>query len=194
MNSDTITSFLWEGEITVRIIEREGTPWFVALDICNILGIENARDALGTLDDDEKGICTSENLGDRQKTVLISEIGLYTIVFLSKKSDARKFYRWVTGEVLPTLRRAAEYITSTTIPAVIVRGPHSKSFEQWTLEERRVALTHVNTARHTRGPAAAVWTWWYLGLPIPPRHLLPAWWQSDMVLNGESTATASGAG
>lgn len=188
MTSDTITPFLWEGEIAVRIIERDGALWFVAVDVCRILGIANARDAVGALDDDEKGVGTTDTLGGKQGVVVVSESGLYSLIFKSRKPDARKFRRWVTGEVLPALRRTAQYVLPASGSIAVSRRYPPKPFDQWTLEERKVALAHVNAARHTLSQAAAVWTWGHLGLPIPPRHLLPAWWQSEMVLGAEPAA------
>jgi len=56
----------------------------------------------------------------------------------------------------------------------------TKPWEDWSLEERRLAITEVNTARRILNNASAVWLWGKLGLPMPPRHLLPPWWQSEM--------------
>jgi prophage antirepressor-like protein len=171
-----IKPFLFEGEITVRVIDRDGAPWFVATDVCRALGILNAADTVRGLDEDEKGIDTTDTLGGHQEAVVISESGLYSLIFKSRKPNAVRFRKWVTTEVLPTLRRTGSYAIGG-----VSFGGGRKPYEDWSLDETRVALSEVNTARLTLNQASAAWIWGYVGLPIPPRHLLPAWWQADLL-------------
>lgn len=99
------------GDNPVRTIEQDGEVWFVAKDICDILDIKNARDAIKSLDDDEKmasEIATPSN-GGHSKLNLISESGLYALVFKSLKPEAKEFRRWVTGTVLPQIRKTGAY-------------------------------------------------------------------------------------
>lgn len=101
----------------VRIIEKDGQPWFVAKDVCEVLAIENNRDAVSVLDVDEKatvGISdTSSNGTTQRRTVtIISESGLYALIFRSNKPEARAFSKWVRAEVLPAIRRSGGYMVS----------------------------------------------------------------------------------
>ena len=98
----------------VRVVELGGKPWFVAADVCRVLEIENNRDAVSVLDEDEKadvGITDTSSNGTIQgrKVKAVSESGLYSLIFKSRKPQARKFRRWVTGEVLPALREHGRY-------------------------------------------------------------------------------------
>lgn len=96
--------------IRVQVINNE--PWFVAKDVCDVLGIEKYRDALARLDDDEKGCpVTVDTLGGPQKMSAVNESGLYNFIFLSRKPEAKKFRKWVTSEVLPSIRKTGRYET-----------------------------------------------------------------------------------
>ena len=96
-------------EQPVRIMMRADSPWFIAADVCRVLEISNSRDAVGALDDDEKGVATADTPGGAQKMQIISESGLYALVFKSRKAEAKRFRKWVTAEVLPALRRTGRY-------------------------------------------------------------------------------------
>jgi prophage antirepressor-like protein len=98
-------------EQPVRVIEREGDPWFVAADVCRALDIANSSDAVSVLDNDEKGVANTDPLspGGMQGVRIISESGLYALVFRSRKPEAREFRRWVTKEVLPAIRKTGRY-------------------------------------------------------------------------------------
>ena len=93
----------------VRVVMRDGEPWFVAKDVCECLDLANSRDAVSRLDDDEKGVGKADTLGGSQDMMLISESGLYTLVMRSNKPDAKVFRKWVTSEVLPSIRKAGGY-------------------------------------------------------------------------------------
>jgi prophage antirepressor-like protein len=94
----------------VRVIQRDGAPWFVASDICEALGYANSRKAVADhLDDDEKGVTIGDTLGGKQALTIINESGLYALVLRSRKPEARKFAKWVTSEVLPAIRKTGGY-------------------------------------------------------------------------------------
>lgn len=96
----------------VRVIEKDGEPWFVAKDICDILEILNGRDAVSRLDDDEKdAVGITDAIGREQQTTIISESGVYALVFTSRKPEAEQFKRWIRKEVLPSIRKHGAYIT-----------------------------------------------------------------------------------
>lgn len=107
----------------ITTIEIEGEIWFVASDICNTLGLSNPSEALKGLDDDEK--LTSELLraGQKRKVNLVSESGLYGLIFRSRKPSALKFRKWITKEVIPSIRKKGYYgkIDRTALPNFIER-------------------------------------------------------------------------
>lgn len=105
-----ITTFTYNMN-RVRTVFKEGEPWFVLKDVCEILDIGNNRMVAERLDDDEKNSVsiTDGNRGNPNFTV-ISESGLYNVIFLSRKPEAKKFKKWVTSEVLPSIRKTGSYV------------------------------------------------------------------------------------
>ena len=96
----------------LRVILIKNEPWFVAKDVCNALSIVNTQDAVRGLDDDEKdGVGITDSMGRDQVTTVINESGLYSLIFKSRKPEAKKFKRWVTHEVLPAIRKTGSYGT-----------------------------------------------------------------------------------
>jgi prophage antirepressor-like protein len=93
----------------VRIVGRVDEPWFVATDVAKVLGISNSRDMTSELDDDELGVALTDTSVGKRSIVIISESGLYQCAFKSRKHKARLFAKWVTKEVLPSLRRKGYY-------------------------------------------------------------------------------------
>ena len=101
------------GEAEVRAyLDENGEPWFVAKDVCAVLEIANHKDAVSRLDEDERGGSVIPTpLGGPQEMLTVSESGLYALIFTSRKEAAKRFRKWVTGEVLPALRRTGRYET-----------------------------------------------------------------------------------
>lgn len=93
--------------IRVQLINSE--PWFVATDVCQVLGISNNRDAVSRLDDDEKATSALPTQFGVKDMWLVSESGLYSLIFQSRKAEAKKFRKWVTSEVLPSIRKKGYY-------------------------------------------------------------------------------------
>ena len=89
------------------IVDENKDPWFVAIDICNVLDLKNPTVAVGRLDEDER---TKLNLGRQGMTNMVNEYGLYNLILASRKKEARDFKRWVTHEVLPAIRRDGGYM------------------------------------------------------------------------------------
>ncbi len=108
MKNNSLLNFAY-GDHLVRTVDREGSPLFAAADVCAVLDILNPRDAISRLDDDEKGVGITDTLGGPQEINLVSESGLYALIFRSRKAEARAFRRWVTSEVLPSIRRTGSY-------------------------------------------------------------------------------------
>jgi prophage antirepressor-like protein len=108
----------------VRVIDQGGQPWFVAKDVCEVLEIGNSRMAVEALDDDEKGVSNTDTLGGAQKMQIISESGLYALIFKSRKAVAKGFCKWVTSEVVPEIRRNGSYSANGGVCA----GAFGKSY------------------------------------------------------------------
>ena len=110
-NDFTIFKF---GDSEIRVINKCGEPLFVAKDVCDALALTNSRKALTALDDDEKGVTLSYTLGGEQNLSIVSESGMYTLVLrcrdaVNKGSVPHKFRKWVTAEVLPSIRKTGSY-------------------------------------------------------------------------------------
>ena len=108
----------------VRIVVKEGNPWFVAKDICGILEVKNVADALTRLDDDEKDIVSTDTPGGKQDAAIVSESGMYALVLGSRKPQAKAFRKWITSEVLPALREKGTYSIKPQEPDRPVLGAY----------------------------------------------------------------------
>lgn len=111
------------GEIRSLLIDNE--PWFVAVDVCKALEIGNNRMAVNRLDDDEKMTVSltdghSEQRGGAQSITVVNESGLYSLVLGSRKPEAKSFKRWITHEVIPSIRKHGAYMTPETLQAAIL--------------------------------------------------------------------------
>ena len=93
----------------VRFVGTSENPAWVAQDVCDVLGIESARSATAGFDHDEKGVHTVYTLGGSQKLLTVYESGVYKLIFKSRKPEAKKFKKWVFGEVLPSIRKYGIY-------------------------------------------------------------------------------------
>ncbi|WP_375599357.1 BRO family protein [Devosia sp. Naph2] len=167
----SLQNFVFEDDAqshAVRVVLREGEPWFVAKDVCAILGVGDASQAVEPLDDDEKGTgsirtparpdpsSTGSSYEQHRDMVVVSEGGLYTLILRSRQattpgSPAHRFRKWVTAELLPQIRKTGRY---TPDPA--------ETFD-WEAIGAKVQL--VREARLTAGRKAAQALWSVLGLP-----------------------------
>lgn len=140
----------------LRVVMRGDEPWFVAKDVCAVLGIEQATRAVEPLDDDEKGVSSIHTLGGEQQALIVSEGGLYTLILRSRQatspgSMAHRFRKWVTADLLPQLRRTGRY------------APAPGDGFDWDMITAKIHL--VREARLTMGRKAAAGLWQSLGLP-----------------------------
>ena len=99
----------------VRTVMQDGEPWFVAADVCKALELGNTAQALSKLDDDEKGIISNDTPGGKQKMSTVNEPGLYSLVLGSRKPEAKNFKRWITHEVIPTIRKTGGYVKDSEV-------------------------------------------------------------------------------
>ena len=106
-----VVPFTYQSNEIRTFKRRDGSIWFIAKDVCNVLSIVwKGSGTLGPLDDDEKGTHSVRTPGGKQLLSTINESGLYTLILRSNKPDARPFRRWVTGEVLPAIRKTGQYV------------------------------------------------------------------------------------
>lgn len=101
----------------IRTIEKDGEPWFVGKDVAAVLGYSNTRDALAKhVDDEDKNtVVIRDGIQGNPNTIVINESGLYSLVLSSKLPNAKKFKRWVTSVVLPSIRKHGAYMTDQTL-------------------------------------------------------------------------------
>lgn len=108
---DTIQIYRYE-ECDVRTVNKNGEPWFIAADVCRVLELGNTTMALERLDEDEKALISIEGLSRGNDTGnIINEPGLYTLILGSRKPQARAFKRWITHDVIPSIRKHGLYAT-----------------------------------------------------------------------------------
>lgn len=100
----------------VRAVVIDGEPWFVAKDVAVILGYNNPRDAVRNhVYDDDKGVEKIDTPGGKQKFTIVNESGIYSLIFGSRKTDAKEFKHWVTSEILPSVRKYGFYATDDVL-------------------------------------------------------------------------------
>jgi prophage antirepressor-like protein len=109
---DQFTNVFNYGANEVRTFLKEQEPWFVAKDVCEILDINKYRDAVSRLDEDERGSLLVDTLGGKQEMTAINEYGLYNLILTSRKPEAKQFKRWITHEVIPTIRKTGGYVSN----------------------------------------------------------------------------------
>ena len=127
--------------------DAQGEPLFVLKDICGALDLKNISDVASRLDED--GVGTAEvidNLGRNQQTNVITEAGLYEVIFMSRKPEAKVFRRWVTSEVLPSIRKRGGYLTPEATREAL-RDPDFIIQLAMDLKEERARAAQAEAAR-----------------------------------------------
>lgn len=105
----------------VRTIQKDGEPWFVLKDVCEVLHLSTPARVADRLEGDEVSLAhITDGIGRQQEMTIISESGLYTVILRSDKPEAKPFRKWVTSEVLPSIRRNGAYMTPETLEAAIL--------------------------------------------------------------------------
>ena len=116
MNNNEVKIFENEEFGKVRTVEVNGEPYFVARDVATILGYSNPRKSLlDHVDNEDKmdGVTIRDSIGRNQNPIIINESGLYSLILSSKLPTAKQFKRWVTSEILPTIRKTGGYVNNT---------------------------------------------------------------------------------
>lgn len=119
--ANDLVKFEFEGR-GVRTVVIEDEPWFVAKDVCEILEIVDPKSSVRSLDDDEKGVHTMPTPGGNQRIFIVSESGLYALIFKSRKENAKRFRKWVTAEVLPQIRKTGSYSVTQKAPQTYIEA------------------------------------------------------------------------
>ncbi len=149
------------GDQLVRAVDRNCVAWFVGNDVCAALEISNGPQATGRLEPDERDcICIVDAIGRERDTTVISESGVYALVFTSRKEAAKRFRRWVTQEVLPAIRTTGRYEIANDPVAPDVAEPLADENDQL-----RLQLNLVREARIAFGTRGARRAWAIAGLP-----------------------------
>lgn len=144
MNTNELQSFAFAKGIAIRTTIREGQPWFIASEVCAALDIINVSQAVSALDDEDRNqIRVSSSIPGNPNRTIISEAGLYALVFRSNKPSAKAFRRWVMADVLPALRSGGVYVV----------GQEKVDLAAMTYNE---ACVHIEEMRAKVGEAEAI--------------------------------------
>lgn len=139
---NNLIPFDYEGA-AVRVITRDGSPWFTLADVCRVLEIGNSRQAATRLDDDERGVIITDTLGGAQEMTVINESGLYSLILTSRKEAAKRFKKWVTSEVLPAIRRDGGYMAAAPDETPEELALRAMSVLQATIERQKALLAEA---------------------------------------------------
>ena len=123
MSTAQLKKFSFDGYDIRTKVDASGNTWFVAKDVCDVLEIGNTSMSIARLDDDEKGFSTVDTLGGLQEQAIINESGLYSLILTSRKPEAKRFRKWVTSEVLPSIRKTGRFTKqkNTMLPTTYIQ-------------------------------------------------------------------------
>lgn len=137
------------------LVDHYGRPWWVAKDVCDVLGLSNSRKALSALDEDEKSTVTiSDGTSGNPYQSIVNEPGLYSLILRSRKPQAKAFKRWITHEVIPAIRETGSYSVTNAPslpdfnnPAVAARA-WADQFEARLLAEQKAQVLEIETIKN----------------------------------------------
>jgi len=146
MSKEIISMFKFHGN-DVRVVDKDGNPWFIAKDVCDVLGLVNPTEATRSLDDDEKATLSTNESGKRpMKLLIISESGLYELVLGSRKPKAKEFKQWIRKEVIPSIRKEGYYAKDSLSEIEMLHAMTGKMLEQEREAKRqKLLLKEVET-------------------------------------------------
>jgi prophage antirepressor-like protein len=112
LNGDGVEVFNFKDRHPVRAVQQDGQPWFLGMDVCKVLELDNRKTRRKLDDDDDEVGLThiTDSIGREQEVIVVNEPGLYNLILRSRKPEAKAFRRWVTHEVLPQIRKTGGYI------------------------------------------------------------------------------------
>lgn len=174
-----LTVFAFEGQ-QVRFVGTTEQPEWVAQDVCSVLGIKNARDTLADFELDEKGVATIYTPGGEQEMLIVTEPGLYRLLFKSRKLIAKRFQRWIFHEVVPSIRKTGSY-----------------SLPQAEIERMRLELELIQAKQHYQDTSYAIVLstspavlQWLRGETLPPKE--PVYRDRFIDATGQEIGSSSG--
>lgn len=135
----------------VRVLTREHEPWFVAADVCRVLALSNVTESCKSLESEELDSVILNSGVQGRKNSIISESGLYALVFKSRKPEAKRFRKWVTSEVLPAIRKVGSYQASE----VAISEEREEILERLADAERRMGYALMMAASGRMSPTQA---------------------------------------
>lgn len=187
----------------VRSVLKDGAPWFVAVDVCKALGLNQVTRAMSRLDSDEGGLLEVPHPQNADKTIeinAVSEAGLYHLILCSKKPEARAFKRWITHEVIPSIRKHGAYMTDSLLDALeehpeavpeYLNRLRSENARNRELTRRlrlpspkRSITTPLLTLRTAPTSAPPPRSWAF------PKSSLPGIWRKRSICSGTRTASS----
>lgn len=135
-----------------------GEPWWIASDICMVLGLTNTTEALRALDDDEKSTLRISEGGGPERNI-INEAGLYSLIFRSNKPNAKKFKRWITHDVLPSIRETGSYeISKLSELDLIIKSAQALKKIKSKQKEHEQRLITLEAKQHQNSGHTGYWT------------------------------------
>lgn len=152
------------GDHLIRVVRDEtGEPWWVAKDICKVLEIQNSRDAVKKLKDDEKGVDKIYTLKGEQNAITVNESGLYRLIFRSNKPEAEKFREWIFKDVLPSIRKTGSYTLPGSDPGgLLLDGATKKAGNMYFPMAKLVE----SADKYLEGKAALTALNYFTGMPV----------------------------
>ena len=139
----------------IRTVDVDGEPWLVGKDVAQALGYKNPQEAIRThVDPEDKGVSEILTPGGKQSVPIINESGLYSLALSSKLPGAKKFRRWVTGEVLPSIRKRGGYIAGQETMSGEELMAKALMVAQKTLEERDARISQLTVQNQIMQPKA----------------------------------------
>ncbi|PBB08444.1 phage antirepressor Ant [Kocuria sp. WRN011] len=140
-----LATFMWHGD-DLRVVEVNGEPWFVASDVSKVLNYRNAPDLTRRIEEEDKGYAKVRTPGGDQEVSVLNESGLYDAIFRSNAEGAKPFRRWVTNEVLPSVRKHGGYLTDSKLEEVLT-DPDTLIRLATDLKEERAARVRAEKDR-----------------------------------------------
>lgn len=141
-------------EQTIRTVVTLAETWFVLKDVCDALGIVNSRNVYDRLDDDEKGVRQMDTLGGKQNVQVCNEFGLYNVILRSDSSKAKPFRRWVTHEVLPSIRKQGFYslMSDEDLVAMLTERQKRNPKALECIDKQKIKQSIINEKRESAMP------------------------------------------
>ena len=138
----------------VRAVTQNGEPWFVAADVCKCLEIGNPSDAIGRLEMDERTLVSIEGASNGLPVNAVNEPGLYSLILGSRKPEAKAFKRWITHEVIPSIRKNGGYIAGQEALTDMELMAKALLVSQKVIAEREARLSEATVALQIAAPKA----------------------------------------